>query len=156
MFFDSENLEIFFQLFLAASLGAFLGVERELARKTAGLRTYALVSMGSALFSIISTIAFKEFVGTTSFDPSRIASQVVVGIGFIGAGLIVFHNSRIQGLTTAAGLWVAAAIGMAVGYKFYAIAVFTAFLTLFIFVVFWIVEHYLKKWSIAPSDYDGV
>ena len=143
-------------MFLAAVLGAFLGVERELARKTAGLRTYALVSMGSALFSIISTIAFKEFIGSTSFDPSRIASQVVVGIGFIGAGLIVFHNSRIQGLTTAAGLWVAAAIGMAVGYKFYAIAVFTAFLTIFIFVAFWIIEYYLKKWSIASSDYDGV
>lgn len=148
MEFSGNNLEIFGQLFLAALLGSFLGLERELARKTAGIRTYALVSMGSALFSIISIIAFREFIGSTSFDPSRIASQIVVGIGFIGAGLIVFHDSRIQGLTTAAGLWVAAGIGMAVGYRLYLIAFFSAFLTLFIFIALWFVEHKVKKLSV--------
>lgn len=150
--FYSGNLEIFGQLFLAAILGAFLGLEREISRKKAGMRTYALVSMGSALFSILSSEAFRQYLGVTSFDPSRIASQIVVGIGFIGAGLIIFHESGVQGLTTAAGLWVSAAIGMAVGYKFYAVATFTGFLTLFIFVALWFVEDRLKRWSVAPPE----
>lgn len=151
-FILGNNLEIFGQLFLAALLGSVLGFERELARKTAGVRTYALVSMGSALFSIISTVAFREFIGSASFDPSRMASQVIVGIGFIGAGLIVFQDSRVQGLTTAAGLWVAAGIGMAVGYRLYSIAFFTAFLTLFIFIAFWFVEHRVKKFFVPPPE----
>ncbi len=116
-FFGPETLEIFGQLALATLLGALIGVERELARKTAGMRTFALVSLGSALFTIISQIAFVNFVGS-SFDPSRIASQVVVGIGFIGAGMIVLDKSHVRGLTTAAGLWVSAAVGMAVAYHF--------------------------------------
>src|SRR3989344_4948720 len=113
--FSQQNLEIFGQLLLAVFLGAAIGIERELARKTAGMRTFALVAMGAALFSIISKFAFTEFWGVPGFDPSRIASQVVVGIGFLGAGIIIFKESRLQGLTTAAGLWVSAAIGMAVG-----------------------------------------
>lgn len=154
MFFDSINLAIFGQLVMAAFLGSLLGLERELAGKTAGMRTYALVSMGSALFSIISVIAFGEFLGISSYDPSRIASQVVVGIGFIGAGLIIFHDSRLQGLTTAAGLWVAAGIGMAVGYELYFIAVATTALALFIFVALWFIEHRLKKMSKPPSRFE--
>src|SRR3989304_1086875 len=111
--FSAENLEIFWQLTLAVLLGAAIGLERQLARKTAGMRTFALVSVGAALFSIISKYAFREFWGLPGFDPSRIASQVVVGIGFLGAGLIILRQDKIQGLTTAAGLWVSAAIGMA-------------------------------------------
>src|SRR3989344_4048948 len=117
-FFSPATLGIFGQLALATLLGALIGIERELARKTAGMRTFALVSLGSALFTIISQIAFVSFVGS-SFDPSRIASQVVVGIGFIGAGMIVLDKSHVRGLTTAAGLWVSADVGMAVAYKFY-------------------------------------
>lgn len=138
------NYEIFGQLALATLLGALIGVERELARKTAGMRTFALVAMGSALFTIIPQVAFSNFAGT-SFDPSRIASQVVVGIGFIGAGLIVFHQSRVKGLTTAAGLWVSAAIGMAVAYKMYSIAVFATLITIFILVFMWFIEHRVVK-----------
>jgi len=137
-------LQIFGQLALATLLGALIGVERELARKTAGMRTFALVALGSALFTIISQIAFASFVGT-SYDPSRIASQVVVGIGFIGAGSIIFSKSRVRGLTTAAGLWVSAAIGMAVAYRMYSIAIFATVVTIFILVFLWIIEQKILK-----------
>ena len=137
-FLNSETLQIFWQLFLAVLLGSFIGVEREIAGKTAGIRTHALVALGAALFSIISKYAFREFWGVPGFDPSRIASQVVVGVGFIGAGLIVFKESKVRGLTTAAGLWVAAAIGMSVGYRLFSIAIFTTILTIAIFVLLWL------------------
>jgi putative Mg2+ transporter-C (MgtC) family protein len=144
--FSAENLEIFYQLLVAVALGASIGAERRLAQKTAGMRTFALVSMGAALFTIISVVAFPEYVGKPGFDPSRIASQIVVGIGFLGAGLIIFHESKIRGLTTAAGLWVSAAIGMAIGYKLYAIAIFATILTLIIFLVLWLFEYrFLSK-----------
>src|SRR3990167_5671011 len=129
------------QLILAVVLGALIGLERQLAGKTAGVRTYALVSLGSALFSYMSKYGFMEFWGVPGFDPSRIASQVVVGVGFIGAGLIVFHSERIKGLTTAAGLWVSAAIGMAVGFRLYPIAILATVLTLIIFIILWIFEQ---------------
>lgn len=149
-------LEIFAQLALATLLGAFIGIERELARKTAGMRTFALVALGSCLFTILPQIAFLNF-GGTSYDPSRIASQVVVGVGFLGAGLIVFHQSRVRGLTTAAGLWVSAAIGMAVAYKLYAIAIFATFITIFILVFLWLIEHkIIKKFGnrVADAEHD--
>lgn len=139
-FISTQTLEVFGQLALATLLGALIGVERKLAHKTAGIRTFALVALGSALFTIIPQIVFVNFAGT-SYDPSRIASQVVVGIGFIGAGLIVFQQSRVKGLTTAAGLWVSAAIGMAVAYKLYAIGIFTTVITIFVLFFLWFVEH---------------
>lgn len=143
--FSSQNLQIFGQLALAVLLGAVIGLERELARKTAGMRTFALVAMGAALFSIISKYGFPEFLGVPGFDPSRIASQIVVGIGFLGAGLIILRQEKVRGLTTAAGLWVSAAIGMAVGFELYAIAVFATVLTILIFLVLWTIEHRLIK-----------
>jgi len=139
------NYESIIQLVLALLLGGLVGVERELAGKTAGMRTYALVAMGSALFSLMSKFAFTEYIGITNFDPSRLAAQVVVGVGFIGAGVIFSHKDHVKGITTAAGLWVAAAIGMAVAYKFYLLAVVTTFLTLLIFVGLWFLERYLAK-----------
>ena len=138
--FSPQTLEIFKQLALAAFLGALIGVERKLAHKTAGIRTFALVSLGAAVFTIIPQVVFVNFAGT-SYDPSRIASQVVVGIGFIGAGLIVFQQSKVKGLTTAAGLWVSAAIGMSVAYKLYSIAIFTTALTIVILFCLWFLEH---------------
>ncbi len=141
-----DTLEIFTQLFLAVLLGGLIGFERELAKKTAGMRTFSLVALGAAMFSIISSNGFKSLLGVSSFDPSRIASQVVVGIGFIGGGSIIFSQSKVKGLTTAAGLWVAAAIGMAVGYKLYAIALFATALTIFVLVAMWYLEHkFVKK-----------
>ena len=136
---------IFLQLFIAAILGGLLGLERALAGKTAGLRTFALVSMGSALFVIISEMIGSNYIGITAFDPLRVASQIIVGIGFLGAGLIIFKESKISGLTTAAGLWVSAGIGTAVGYKLYSIALFVTILTLFIFTILWFVESKIKK-----------
>lgn len=145
---SGQNLEFFFQLALAGLLGALVGIERELAGKTAGMRTFALVSLGSALFSIISLHALDAnvYVQQINFDPTRIAAQIVTGVGFIGAGLIIFNQSKLRGVTTAAGLWLAAAIGMAVGFRFYMVAIFTSFIALFIFVFLWQVEErFLKK-----------
>lgn len=114
---DPIQLSMIYRLLLAAVLGGILGFEREFTGKSAGLRTYALVSFGAALFTMIAPL-----------DQSRIISQIVVGVGFIGAGLIIFQQAenRIHGLTTAAGLWVAAAIGCAVAAGFYAISIFSA------------------------------
>ncbi len=134
------SLLSFVDLIVATFLGACLGLERTLAGKTAGMRTYALVSMGSALFILIS-----EFVIPTAsnfnFDPMRMAAGIVMGVGFLGGGVIVFKDSTLSGLTTAAGLWVSAGIGMAVGYGLYSLAVFATITTLLIFTVLWYVEH---------------
>jgi len=139
-------LDFFGQLVLATILGALVGLERELSKKAAGMRTFALVSLGAAFFTIISIIASEKFSATPYlFEVSRIPSQIVLGVGFIGAGLIIFYHSQLRGLTTAAGLWVAAAIGMAVGFKIYTLAIFTAFLVVSIFIIFWFVENKLVK-----------
>lgn len=137
----------FLQILLAAGLGAAIGIEREFAQKTAGMRTHALVSLGSALFSIISVLAVEGSVGTGNYDPSRIAAQVVSGIGFLGAGIIVFsqRDEKVRGLTTAASIWLSAAIGMAVGYHQYSIAIFTTFLSITILILFWSVEQKIIK-----------
>lgn len=134
-----------FQLLLAAALGAAIGIEREFAQKTAGMRTHALVSLGSALFSIISMVAVEG--GGVNYDPSRIAAQVVSGIGFLGAGIIVFsqRDEKVRGLTTAASIWLSAAIGMAVGYHQYVIATFTTFLSIGILILFWSIEQKIIK-----------
>ncbi|MCH7613961.1 MAG: MgtC/SapB family protein [Candidatus Marinimicrobia bacterium] len=139
--------EIAIRLVLAMVLGSILGTERVFAHKTAGIRTYALVSMGSALFVIISQVVSNSYLsqGFTNFDMLRMAAQVVVGIGFLGAGLIIFRGSRVTGLTTASGLWVAAGIGMAVGFGLYGAAIVAAVLTLFIFIILWFIENKLKK-----------
>lgn len=136
--------EIFLQLFVALILGALLGFERLLAGKEAGMRTFGLVAIGSCLFIIIGEIVMKEYYQMFNFDPLRMASSVVTGIGFIGAGLIIFQH-ELKGLTTAAALWVASAIGVAVGFKLYTIATFTTFLTLFVCVGLWFIERYLEK-----------
>lgn len=139
------EIELFYQLLLATFLGALIGIEREIAGKSAGIRTYSLVSLGSTLFSLMSKLAFIDLVGQFStFDPSRIAAQVVVGVGFIGAGSIMFNKSKVHGLTTAAGLWVSAAIGMTVAYNFYLLAIFSTMLTLLIFVLLWYFDAFLK------------
>ncbi len=146
-FIDPETITMFIRLLLAAFLGALLGMERVFAHKTAGLRTYALVSMGSALFVIVSVVIASQFENITNFDPLRVAAQIVTGIGFLGAGVIIFRESHVEGITTAAGLWVAAGIGMASGFGLYIIAVFATVVTLFIFTVLWLFERRVKKAS---------
>lgn len=105
------QLELALRLMVGLLLGAIIGIERELHRQQAGFRTHSLVALGAALFTIISAYAF---VGP-NVDPTRIAAQIVSGIGFIGAGTILQHRGSIRGLTTAASLWAVAAIGMAAG-----------------------------------------
>jgi len=141
--------EMFIRLSVAMLLGVLLGAERITAGKTAGMRTHALVSMGSALFVIVSVLVSAEFIekGAVNFDPLRVAAQIVTGIGFLGAGLIIFTGSKLRGLTTAAGLWVAAGIGMAAGFGYYVIAIFVTAITLLVFTLLWYVERSIKKWS---------
>lgn len=134
-FLTPETSEMIYKLTLAVLLGMAVGFEREHRRKAAGLRTYALVALGAALFTIMSV---TSSLGAPYFDPSRIASQVVVGIGFIGAGIIFLRGNRVEGLTTAAGLWATAAIGMAAGFGFYAIAIYA---TILVLLVLWFLRH---------------
>jgi putative Mg2+ transporter-C (MgtC) family protein len=151
---EFSTLDILIRLAIAICLGGLVGVERTLAGKTAGMRTYALVSMGSALFVLISQLVSSQFINLTNFDPLRMASQVLVGIGFIGAGL-VFHNHkemRSSGLTSAAGLWVSAGIGMAAGFGLYSLSVIASILTVLIFTVLWYVEKIFKKVSYADDS----
>jgi len=145
LIFNPQNLEIFGQLLLAVTLGSLIGMERELRGRLAGVKTHALVCLGAGLFTVLSTIGFGEFVSGTGLDPSRVASQIVVGIGFLGAGLIVFQQSQIQGLTTAAGIWTTAAIGMAIGVKFYFVALFTTFLVLLVYAVLYYFEIFIDR-----------
>jgi putative Mg2+ transporter-C (MgtC) family protein len=125
-------METFWQLALATLLGGLIGLEREYNRKEAGLRTFALVSLGATFFTIVAFQSLKIFEGNTAFDPSRIIGQIVLGIGFLGAGLIIYREFHVEGLTTAAGLWVTAAIGSAIGIKLYSLAAFTTALVLFV------------------------
>ena len=154
---DLQTVDIFTRLLVALLLGMFLGVERAFAGKTAGMRTYALVSMGSALFVITSIIIGEEYIGRTSFDPLRMSSQIITGIGFIGAGLIIFRDKKLSGLTTAAGLWVAAGIGIVVGYGFFDIGIIVSLLTIMIFTIVWYFERIVRMlpWS-SPDDDDDL
>jgi putative Mg2+ transporter-C (MgtC) family protein len=143
--------DIYVHLLVAMALGILLGLERFVAHKTAGMRTYTLVSMGSALFVIVSQIVVRNY-DITTFDPLRIAAQVVAAAGFLGVGAIVHHNNQVSGITTASGLWVAAGIGMAAGFGLYKIAAFVTILSLFTFVVLWFIERQIRKLPIKPNE----
>ncbi|MCR5365483.1 MAG: MgtC/SapB family protein [Prevotella sp.] len=128
--------EFILRIFTAAILGGLIGLEREWRAKEAGLRTHFLVALGSAVFMIVSAYGFSDVQmdGMTSrWDVSRVAAQVVSGIGFIGAGTIIFRKQEnmVSGLTTAAGLWVTAAIGLACGGGMYVLATASTILVLF-------------------------
>jgi putative Mg2+ transporter-C (MgtC) family protein len=121
--------EALLRLVLAAALGGAVGIERELREREAGLRTHLLVALGSALFTIVSAYGFHAFLSSGAnvvrADPTRIAAQIVTGIGFLGAGAIIRQGLSVRGLTTAATLWVVAAIGMAIGAGYYSGALIT-------------------------------
>ncbi|MEN3342914.1 MAG: putative Mg2+ transporter-C (MgtC) family protein [Actinomycetota bacterium] len=118
---------VLLRLFVAAVLGGAIGMERELRERGAGLRTHLVVCVGSALFTLVSAYGFRDFVGAgggiARIDPTRIAAQIVSGIGFLGAGAIIRQGLSVRGLTTAATLWLVAAIGMAAGAGYYDAAV---------------------------------
>jgi putative Mg2+ transporter-C (MgtC) family protein len=121
--------ESLLRLALAAVLGGLIGVERELREREAGLRTHLLVSLGSAAFTIVGAYGFHDFLETggavVRTDPTRIAAQIVTGIGFLGAGAIIRQGWSVRGLTTAATLWVVASVGMASGAGYYSAALIT-------------------------------
>lgn len=141
--------EYILRLSVAALLGAVIGLDREYRAKDAGFRTHFLVALGSALFMVLSQYGFEQAImghEKVSFDPSRIASQVVTGIGFIGAGTIILQKKIVRGLTTAAGLWVTSAIGLACGAGMYIIAAATTVLALICLEAFnTILKHIGKR-----------
>lgn len=131
-----SNYQILARLLLATILSGIIGFEREARGRAAGFRTHILVCIGSALIMMTSIYIFEIFKGVATVDPSRIAAQVVVGMGFLGAGAIIRAGETIRGLTTAASLWVVAGIGLAVGCGFYFAALVTSILAFIALVVF--------------------
>ena len=132
--------DLILRLFLGGMMGGLIGLEREFRAKEAGLRTHFIVALGSALFMIISQYAFSG-----RFDAARVAAQVVSGIGFIGAGVIIFQKNVVRGVTTAAGLWVAAAIGLACGAGMYVVAVAATLMTVLCLEAMHLVHHYVAE-----------
>ena len=119
-------VDVLIRVVIAAALGGLIGLEREIREHTAGFRTNILVAVGAAAFTLASDYALEG----TSFDPNRISAQVVTGIGFLGAGAIIRAKEGVRGLTTAASLWVVAAIGLAVGCGFYVAALTASLLAM--------------------------
>jgi len=139
------NYEIVLRLLLGALLGSVIGMERERRKWTAGLRTHMLVAVGSTLFMIVSAFGFVDILGypNVELDPSRIAAQVVSGIGFLGAGTIILRSEVVRGLTTASSLWSVAAIGLAVGGGLYVAAASATIVILVILAGLKPLEKYL-------------
>jgi putative Mg2+ transporter-C (MgtC) family protein len=143
-----SDLELTQRLLLAAGVGAILGIERELRLKSAGLRTHILIALGSAIFTMMS---YELATGVQGADPGRIAAQIVTGIGFLGAGAIMRTDSGIHGLTTAATVWVNAALGVAVGAGRYHLAFIGAGVTLVALLVLHPVEVSLDRRLRGPD-----
>lgn len=150
---------IILRLALALLLGGLLGLERELSGQAAGLRTHLLVSLGACLFTLVGVSAGQSLAGTDDSgiraDITRIPSQIVVGIGFLGGGAILRHGTSIHGLTTAANLWLTASVGLAVGMGFSFGAAFTVGLALLVLVGLRPVERFIERFrarrGIAPD-----
>jgi putative Mg2+ transporter-C (MgtC) family protein len=146
--------EILLRLSVAAGLGAAIGIERELRDREAGVRTHLLVALGAALFTIVSAYGFSDFLtdgALVQTDPTRIAAQIVTGVGFLGAGAIIREGISVRGLTTAGSLWVVAAIGMAAGAGFFwAAVVGTALTVLALGPLRWVAYQTLER--IRPEE----
>lgn len=153
--------EMMLRLGLAFLLGGLIGFEREQSNRAAGFRTNILVCVGSALIMLLSRYGFAEYVGHTQLDPARLAAQVVSGIGFLGAGVILFNGFSVTGLTTAATLWVVAGIGLAAGAGFYLPAAAATVLVLFTLLVLnkveekWMQPHSIHTIQIRMNDRPG-
>lgn len=145
-FVDTTNV-MFAKLFIAILLGSIIGTERSvIAGQPAGMRTFGLVSLGSCLLIVMSNYVDHAYLGVLNFDPMRLAAGIITGIGFLGAGIIIFKNDTVHGVTTAAGIWISSAVGMAVGFGLYSIAIFTTLLTILTFTGMWYVENRFKDW----------
>ena len=147
-----DHIHNLLKLSLSALLGGVIGLERERWHKPAGFRTGMLVCLGSTLFTVISLDAFRGYHLDTNYDPTRMIAQIIVGIGFLGAGVIFRKKDHVEGITTAASLWVKAAIGVAVGTNFYLEAMFTTFFVLLILIALGRVEILFTKEKSKLND----
>jgi putative Mg2+ transporter-C (MgtC) family protein len=151
-FMDPTVVE-FLKLLLAIFLGGLIGTERAvLAKQAAGTRTFGLVALAACLFILISNNVDSAYLGVVNIQPLQLAAGVATGIGFIGGGLIIFRGDTLHGVTTAAGLWIVTAIGMAVGFGMYAVSIFAALLTLIMFTGMWYVENRFKHWFVEYQE----
>ena len=144
----SLKYELIIRVIVGGILGGVIGFEREKRAKEAGFRTHFLVALGSTLITVISAYGFDkvaDLIPIARYDPARLAAQIVSGIGFIGAGLIIFQKNVIHGLTTAAGLWVTAALGIACGVGHYELAIITTIMVLMALELALAVDDKLNK-----------
>jgi putative Mg2+ transporter-C (MgtC) family protein len=139
--------DVIWRLILTSILGGLIGLERQRHKRTAGLRTHILVSLGSCLIMLTSLYVFDIYKNIVQLDPARIAAGVITGIGFLGAGTIIREREGIKGLTTAASLWVVAGIGLAVGCGFRNAAIYTTIITL-------LVLFFLRYFEVAVFEED--
>jgi len=139
------QLSLVGRLLIAAILGSMLGLERTLAGKHAGMRTYALVSMGSSLFVIAGTLASFELSMFSAVNPLVVAANVVLGVGFLGTGLAMFKGEHPVELTTAAGLWLAAGVGMAAGFGLYTLSIGSTIIGMLIFSLILKFENRMRR-----------
>lgn len=149
-----DELDIIWRLGLALVLSSAIGVEREMRQKSAGLNTYTLVGVGAAVFMLVSIYGFSDVLGQphATLDPSRVAAQIVSGIGFIGGGIIFVRRDTVRGLTTAAGVWVTAAVGMACGGDLPLIALATTFIYFLVAYGYPMLVGSLPTSRYAPSE----
>lgn len=139
--------DILLRVFLALVLGSMIGYERQSSHKNAGTRTYSLVCIGACVASIMSLLLLNDYQNISNLDPARIPAQILSGIGFLGAGAIIKNKGNITGLTTAAGLWVVATAGMAIGYGYYYLTFVTWFALLVVLYLMRLLEHHFKKYK---------
>lgn len=139
------------RLLLSMLLGCAVGFERKRKGQTAGIRTFALISMGATLAMLVSIYVPQELMNAIDGDPTRIAAQVVSGIGFLGAGAIIQMKGSVRGLTTAAGIWMVAMIGLAVGCGLYTVSVVATLMILFILILLENIEHRMSMGSFSRT-----
>ena len=139
------QIQLFWQLLLAAVLGGAIGLEREYKGREAGLKTFSLVSFGACLFTLVA----NYLASSSQADPARVVQAVAIGIGFIGSGVIIYRKAQVEGLTTAAGLWAVAAIGVGVGVKLYFLTILGTLLIIGILEAFRLIEE--KFFSKSPK-----
>ena len=157
MFFDFSQTEPFLQLLLAVILGALIGLEREYKRREAGLKTFSLVCLGSCFFTVLAfyiSSHASQFPSFVQVDPGRVIQAVAIGIGFIGSGLIIYHKFQVEGLTTAATLWVTASIGVGIGSGLYFLAIFGTLLAILILAGFRLLEEKIFHKYREYQDYE--
>ena len=152
------NLELLLRILLGGFMGAIIGHERKSRDKSAGMRTHAIVGLGAALIMIVSKYGFEDI---PDFDASRVAAQIVSGVGFLGAGIIFVRNNTVSGLTTAAGIWTTAGVGMAIGAGAYFIGISAGILVVVTQVIlhkatFFTAEPVRGFMKLQTDDYDGL